>query len=198
MNRGQTVRWVGCVAIVSTSACHSVDGTGATADTTMTASRVDATLLMDVAASPVPERVCNQSAIHVRPAVLLSLSAKECLSCQNIGRFMRDLERRVVADTQPSGVVLLVPRSDTALVCSYLRIERVRSPVMALSADQYRRAVPDAHSEATHLCNLPSQRRGDRWRPQASGSRQRVSPQYRVQRRRYLSVRRRLQLGGLP
>ena len=67
-----------------------------------------------------------------RPRRLLLLTARLCLSCRDVGYLIR----QIMADSgaRPLGVLqIAVPSSDTALVCEFLRGERIHLPVRVLS-----------------------------------------------------------------
>ena len=65
------------------------------------------------------------------PALLLAVSADQCLGCKSVGRIARALVRGEFGNQRG---VLVTPVSDTADVCSFLRIERVQLPVVGLAA----------------------------------------------------------------
>jgi len=79
------------------------------------------------------------SAPAAPPGHLLLVTARLCLSCRDVGYLIR----QIMADsgTRMRGVLqLAVPSSDTALLCDFLREERIHLPVRVLS-DEASRAV---------------------------------------------------------
>ena len=64
------------------------------------------------------------------PAVVLAVTADQCLSCRSVGRLARALlERKALI----GHVALVTPARDTADVCSFLQTERVAMPVAGLA-----------------------------------------------------------------
>ncbi len=80
---------------------------------------------------------CHADSITRRaPALLLAVSAEQCLGCKSVGRSARALARGEFGKQRG---VLVTPLADTADVCSFLRIERVQLPVIGFAA----RVFPD-------------------------------------------------------
>lgn len=75
---------------------------------------------------------CHADSITRRaPALLLAVSAEQCLGCKSVGRIARALARGEFGRQRG---VLVTPLADTADVCSFLRIERVQLPVVGFAA----------------------------------------------------------------
>jgi hypothetical protein len=75
---------------------------------------------------------CHADSVSLRtPALLLAVSADQCLGCKSVGRIARALARGEFGNQRG---VLVTPLTDTADVCSFLRIERVQLPVVGFAA----------------------------------------------------------------
>lgn len=78
---------------------------------------------------------CHADSLNVHtPTLLLAVSADQCLGCKSVGRIARALARGEFGYEQG---VLVTPLADTADVCSFLRLERVRLPVIGLSVRHF-------------------------------------------------------------
>lgn len=74
------------------------------------------------------------SSIHRAPALLLAVTADQCLGCKSVGRIARALSRGEFGKERG---VLVTPVTDTADVCAFLRLERVQLPVIGLAARHF-------------------------------------------------------------
>jgi hypothetical protein len=75
---------------------------------------------------------CHVDSVSLRtPALLLAVSADQCLGCKSVGRIARALARGEFGNQR---AVLVTPIADTADVCSFLRVERVQLPVIGFAA----------------------------------------------------------------
>lgn len=78
---------------------------------------------------------CHADSVTGRaPALLLAVSAEQCLGCKSIGRIARAMAREEFGKQR--GIVV-TPIADTADVCSFLHTERVQLPVVGFAADLF-------------------------------------------------------------
>lgn len=63
---------------------------------------------------------------------LLLLTTEICFTCRDVGRALREVQRSRTAEQAP--LRLVTPMRDTLAVCRYMRRERIRLPVFALSS----------------------------------------------------------------
>lgn len=75
-------------------------------------------------------RLCADLAVPTPIRYVLTLTARQCLSCDNVGYAVRTLRQRALADT--GAMVIVAPASDVFDVCQYLKRERVAVPVVPL------------------------------------------------------------------
>lgn len=87
-----------------------------------------AAALRDDAVAP----ACGTSLPDTLPRFALLVNARQALSCRDLGYLLRRVHPAAGSD----GTVpwLLVPVADTSAVCPYLRQEKVRLPVVAVTA----------------------------------------------------------------
>lgn len=71
---------------------------------------------------------------HRTPALLLAVTADQCLGCKSVGRIARALARGEFGNQRGA---LVTPLTDTADVCIFLRLERVQLPVFGLAARHF-------------------------------------------------------------
>jgi hypothetical protein len=69
--------------------------------------------------------------VPARPASLILVTARHCLSCKDVGRLLRGV---LQASPDSMALQLVVPAPDTGPVCAFLREERIRLPVRVLSS----------------------------------------------------------------
>lgn len=108
--------------------------------------RMEATASAELAAAGLRRgagvAACGTEARIQAPATLVNLNAQQCLSCRDLGYMLRRLP--AAGSTAFSAPVLVVPESDTAAVCPFLRQERIRLPVLSIP-DRDRR-IADART----------------------------------------------------
>lgn len=74
---------------------------------------------------------CGSPAPPAVPTSAVAINAQQSLSCRDLGYMLRRITDHLPAEGK--GIVLVLPASDTAAVCAFLRQERVRLPVVAIS-----------------------------------------------------------------
>jgi hypothetical protein len=73
---------------------------------------------------------CGHANPH-RPTELILVTSRACLSCRGIGHLVRGASRG-----RPGGMPLVViPAADSAEACRFMKAERVRNEVIAVSED---------------------------------------------------------------
>lgn len=73
-------------------------------------------------------RACGE--VSVRPRRLVFVTGKACLGCRDVGHLLRELSRE---RHRPADALLVgVPQSDTAMVCQFIREERIAATVLGV------------------------------------------------------------------
>lgn len=75
------------------------------------------------------------------PRALMTVTETECLSCLLVGYLGREFVRQSRGSAQ---VWLVVPATDTSVICAFLRQERVRAPVLSVTRAQFDWPSPSA------------------------------------------------------
>lgn len=70
---------------------------------------------------------CGSESVSASPAIVLTLTSKQCLSCQRVGYLARRLQER----KRDGAIALAMPTRDTQEVCDFLHRERVGLPAFA-------------------------------------------------------------------
>ncbi len=72
---------------------------------------------------------CRAGAAAASPRVAVLINAHQCLSCRDLGYMLRRVPPTLAAGGKTA---LIVPASDTAVVCAFLRQERIAIPTLTL------------------------------------------------------------------
>lgn len=68
---------------------------------------------------------CNSTVQDSRPAFILPITGRQCLSCVGIGYLSR--QTASYDTSQETSLLLLAPLRDSAVLCDFVRIERIRA-----------------------------------------------------------------------
>ena len=102
------------------------------------AARVTAALPALPAAS-----ACSGQPIEAEPMVVAPVTGRQCLTCLAVGNVLRESARRTGGAGDAARVWVVAPTRDSAVVCGYMREEKIRLPVILVS-----RSVIPSYEEA--------------------------------------------------
>lgn len=75
------------------------------------------------------ESGCGSSMASSPPRTAVLVNTRQALSCRGLGLALR----RMRGEVRQGETALVVPASDTAMVCAFLRQERARTPVVVVA-----------------------------------------------------------------
>jgi hypothetical protein len=86
------------------------------------------------------EPICGTHKKVDRPVIIVPAMAKQCLSCQEAGFLLRHLAKD--ASVRSEQVWLVVPASETKIVCEYARIEHLNMTIVSMPDSNFDPTLP--------------------------------------------------------